>query len=123
MQSIVEKSPPIELVAEQQFTSIEEDIPTKYFIKFEQIYLSKPTHYEKDGSGSPLMPNEARLRNLTYSSMLFAGQSLESDFPIFFVIFHNMLIVVELIANKIFQFIASYFAIPHSTVLNVDIDL
>ena len=74
MQSIVEKSPPIELVAEQQYTSTEEDIPTRYFIKFEQIYLQKPTHYEKDGSGSPLMPNEARLRNLTYSSMLFAGK-------------------------------------------------
>ena len=73
VQSIVEKSPPIELVAEQQFTTVEEDVPTKFFIKFEQIYLSKPTHFEKDGSGSPLMPNEARLRNLTYSSMLFAG--------------------------------------------------
>jgi len=72
VQSIVEKSPPIDLVAEQQYTSTEEDIPTRYFIKFEQIYLQKPTHYEKDGSGSPLMPNEARLRNLTYSSMLFA---------------------------------------------------
>lgn len=37
----------------------------KYSLKFEQIYLSKPTHWEKDGAPMPLMPNEARLRNLT----------------------------------------------------------
>ncbi len=40
----------------------------KYSLKFEQIYLSKPTHWEKDGAPMPLMPNEARLRNLTYVS-------------------------------------------------------
>lgn len=37
----------------------------KYSLKFEQIYLSKPTHWEKDGAPVSLMPNEARLRNLT----------------------------------------------------------
>ena len=37
----------------------------RYLLKFEQIYLSKPTHWEKDGAPSPMMPNEARLRNLT----------------------------------------------------------
>lgn len=41
-------------------------LQTKYLVKFEQIYLSKPTHWEKDGAPSPMMPNEARLRNLTY---------------------------------------------------------
>lgn len=33
--------------------------------------MSKPTHWEKDGSPSPMMPNEARLRNLTYSAPLY----------------------------------------------------
>ena len=37
----------------------------RYVLKFEQIYLSKPTHWEKDGAPIPMMPNEARLRNLT----------------------------------------------------------
>jgi len=37
----------------------------RYQLKFEQIYLSKPTHWEKDGAPTPMMPNEARLRNLT----------------------------------------------------------
>jgi hypothetical protein len=40
-------------------------VQPRYVLKFEQIYLSKPTHWEKDGVPSPLMPNEARLRNLT----------------------------------------------------------
>lgn len=40
-------------------------VQPKYSLKFEQIYLSKPTHWEKDGAPVPLMPNEARLRNLT----------------------------------------------------------
>nr|NVI77337.1 RNA polymerase II 140kD subunit [Cucujiformia] len=31
----------------------------------------KPTHWEKDGAPSPMMPNEARLRNLTYSAPLY----------------------------------------------------
>lgn len=33
--------------------------------------MSKPTHWEKDGAPSPMMPNEARLRNLTYSAPLY----------------------------------------------------
>ena len=40
--------------------------PPKYVLKFEQIYLSKPTHWEKDGAPVAMMPNEARLRNLTW---------------------------------------------------------
>lgn len=40
-------------------------------MKFEQIYLSRPTHWEKDGAPGPMMPNEARLRNLTYSAPLY----------------------------------------------------
>ena len=43
----------------------------RYVLKFEQIYLSKPTHWEKDGAPTPMMPNEARLRNLTYSAPLY----------------------------------------------------
>uniref|UniRef100_A0A672U329 DNA-directed RNA polymerase subunit beta n=1 Tax=Strigops habroptila TaxID=2489341 RepID=A0A672U329_STRHB len=43
----------------------------RYLLKFEQIYLSKPTHWERDGAPSPMMPNEARLRNLTYSAPLY----------------------------------------------------
>ena len=46
-------------------------LQVRYLLKFEQIYLSKPTHWEKDGAPSAMMPNEARLRNLTYSAPLY----------------------------------------------------
>eukprot|EP00111_Clytia_hemisphaerica_P001655 TCONS_00004690-protein len=66
VQRIVEESPAIELQSEVQYTEAEVEEPNRYSFKFEQIYLSKPTFWEKDGSSKPMMPNEARLRNLTY---------------------------------------------------------
>ncbi|XP_075213798.1 DNA-directed RNA polymerase II subunit RPB2-like isoform X2 [Lycorma delicatula] len=45
--------------------------PFEYLLKFGQIYLSKPTHWKKDEPPSPMMPNEARLCNLTYSAPLY----------------------------------------------------
>ncbi|XP_025093767.1 DNA-directed RNA polymerase II subunit RPB2 [Pomacea canaliculata] len=71
VQRIVEDAPPIDLQAEAQHTSGQVETPPRYLLKFEQIYLSKPTHWEKDGVATPLMPNEARLRNLTYSAPLY----------------------------------------------------
>lgn len=47
IQRIIEETPEIELQAEAQHTSDESDNPPKYFLKFEQVYLSKPTHWEK----------------------------------------------------------------------------
>lgn len=37
----------------------------RYIIDFGQIYLSKPTMTEADGSTQPMFPQEARIRNLT----------------------------------------------------------
>uniref|UniRef100_A0A914LMU4 DNA-directed RNA polymerase subunit beta n=3 Tax=Meloidogyne incognita group TaxID=654580 RepID=A0A914LMU4_MELIC len=71
VQRIVEEAPAVELQTELQHTTGEIEAPTKFTLKFGQIYLSKPTHWEKDGAPTPLMPNEARLRNLTYSSPLY----------------------------------------------------
>ena len=71
VQRIVEDSPPVELQTEAQHMTGEVETPTKFWLNFDQIYLSKPTHWEKDGAPSPMMPNEARLRNLTYSSPLY----------------------------------------------------
>ncbi|OQR69127.1 DNA-directed RNA polymerase II subunit RPB2-like [Tropilaelaps mercedesae] len=71
VQKIVEDTPPIDLQAEATHSSGEIETPPRYLVKFEQIYLSKPTHWEKDGAPTPMMPNEARLRNLTYSAPLY----------------------------------------------------
>ncbi|EGT51955.1 CBN-RPB-2 protein [Caenorhabditis brenneri] len=71
VQRIVEDSPPVELQSENQHLGNDMENPAKFSLKFNQIYLSKPTHWEKDGAPMPMMPNEARLRNLTYASPLY----------------------------------------------------
>ena len=43
----------------------------QYQISFKQYYLSKPIINENDGSVSPMYPNTARLRTLTYASNLY----------------------------------------------------
>ncbi|CAF0895008.1 unnamed protein product, partial [Didymodactylos carnosus] len=70
VQRIVEDSRAIELQAQAQYLSTSKETPPKYNIKFEQIYLSKPTHTTNEGSVY-LWPNEARLRNLTYAAPLY----------------------------------------------------
>ena len=68
MQEIVEEDP-IRVRSEQQYVpgqQPEEDSEEKeHVVKFEQIYLSKPTTTEADGETAVLFPKEARLRNLT----------------------------------------------------------
>uniref|UniRef100_A0A914C9Z3 DNA-directed RNA polymerase subunit beta n=1 Tax=Acrobeloides nanus TaxID=290746 RepID=A0A914C9Z3_9BILA len=75
VQRIVEDSPAVELQSEVQHFSGDIENPIQFSLKFGQIYLSKPTHWEKDGAPTPMMPNEARLRNLTYSSPLYVDIS------------------------------------------------
>ncbi|CAL4249237.1 unnamed protein product, partial [Meganyctiphanes norvegica] len=71
IQRIVEDSLAIDLQAEALHSGGEIETPPRHLLKFEQIYLSKPTNWEKDGYNYSMMPNEARLRNLTYSSPLY----------------------------------------------------
>ena len=43
----------------------------EFHVEFGEISISKPEILNNDGSVKPMYPNEARLRNLTYSSELF----------------------------------------------------
>ena len=45
VQRIVEETPLIELQSENQYTSTTTDEPSKFNIRFEQIYLSKVSFY------------------------------------------------------------------------------
>jgi DNA-directed RNA polymerase II subunit RPB2 len=45
-------------------------------VHFGQVYLSKPTTVEKDGTVTNMFPHEARLRNLTYSAPLYVDVDL-----------------------------------------------
>mmetsp|Transcript_3964 Transcript_3964/g.9690 ORF Transcript_3964/g.9690 Transcript_3964/m.9690 type:complete len:1241 (-) Transcript_3964:119-3841(-) len=86
MQEIVEASGAIRVTPEQQHTvgydeQMYEDAAVSdskhvFEVKFGQVYLSKPTAVEKDGTVTNMFPHEARLRNLTYSAPLYVDLEL-----------------------------------------------
>ncbi len=55
----------------------DDEVTKQYTIEFGQIYLSKAMMTEADGSRNVLFPNEARLRNLTYSVPLYVDMKKE----------------------------------------------
>lgn len=71
MQELVDENSDLILDQADQHTGHETDMTRRYEIKFGQIYLSRPTVTEADGSVVPVFPQEARLRNLTYSAPLY----------------------------------------------------
>eukprot|EP00041_Stephanoeca_diplocostata_P005102 m.56360 g.56360 ORF g.56360 m.56360 type:complete len:1192 (-) comp15578_c1_seq5:179-3754(-) len=81
MQQIVKDTPEIELISGNQHLSNEiKDTPTTR-VNFGQVYLSKPTHWENDGASNPMMPNDARLRNLTYWAALYIDITSTVEYP------------------------------------------
>ncbi len=66
---IIERNNPV-IIATDYDDSIK-DFKKKYVIEFLQTYLSKPLIQENNDVIKPLMPNEARLRGLTYSAPMF----------------------------------------------------
>ncbi|KAL1919436.1 DNA-directed RNA polymerase II subunit RPB2 [Calcarisporiella thermophila] len=72
IQEIVDENSKLLLQSTAQHTGQEGgDVTRRYHIEFGQIYLSKPTMTEADGSTTPMFPQEARLRNLTYAAPLY----------------------------------------------------
>ncbi len=71
IQEIVNEDPNLTLEQPAQHANPEDDINKRYVITFGKIYLSRPTMTEADGTTHPMFPQEARLRNLTYSSPLY----------------------------------------------------
>lgn len=71
MQELVDENAELILDQASQHTGHDADLSRRYEIKFGQIYLSRPTVNEPDGSVVPVFPQEARLRNLTYSAPLY----------------------------------------------------
>jgi len=47
---------------------------------FENVSLRKPTIFENNGAILPMMPNDARMRNLTYASPLFVDVRIRTTF-------------------------------------------
>lgn len=73
MQRLVDESPDIVLIAEDQYVPGRDapDENTKVVIKFGQLRVSKPNFTENNAEAGTLYPNQARLRNLTYSTLLY----------------------------------------------------
>lgn len=49
-------------------------------LSFQNVSLRKPTIFENNGAILPMMPNDARLRNLTYASPLFVDVHVKTTF-------------------------------------------
>lgn len=49
-------------------------------MNFENISFRKPTIFENNGAVLPMMPNDARLRNLTYASPLFVDVRVKTTY-------------------------------------------
>jgi len=71
LQQIIDESEPIIITTDASKRS--EGTTTKYEIIFGAVELHKPTIKEQDGTQSILEPNQARLRNLTYSTNMFCN--------------------------------------------------
>ncbi|KAK0554784.1 DNA-dependent RNA polymerase II [Tilletia horrida] len=80
MQEIVDESSGLTLERQSQFAN-PEDYTRRYEVNFGQLQLSRPNMTESDGSVAPLWPQEARTRNLTYSSPLFLHVSQRELVP------------------------------------------
>ncbi|DAA78054.1 DNA-directed RNA polymerase subunit beta [Trichophyton interdigitale] len=75
-----------ELVEEQGQVTLDQTVPPsddepdpvvlrRYELKFGTVMLARPSMTEGDGATSIMLPQEARLRNLTYASPLYLGIS------------------------------------------------
>jgi DNA-directed RNA polymerase II subunit RPB2 len=71
MQELVDESAELVLDQAEQHTGASADSSRRYELAFGQIYLARPSMTEPDGSVIPIFPQEARLRNLTYSAGLY----------------------------------------------------
>ena len=61
-------------------TAVQANYEYEVQINFENISLRKPTIFENNGAILPMMPNDARLRNLTYASPLFVDVRIRTTF-------------------------------------------
>lgn len=80
IQELVDQSPNIELVPESQHRpgTEERDDSRKIIVSFGQLRMGRPNFTEFNGDSPALYPNQARLRNLTYSAPLYCEVGLTS---------------------------------------------
>jgi DNA-directed RNA polymerase II subunit RPB2 len=72
MQELVDDSGELSVKPEAQYTpGYNITNQNTFLVLFNQVYVSKPTATEKDGTTSNMFPQEARLRSMTYASPIY----------------------------------------------------
>lgn len=71
MQELIDEAGDLTLEQQEQHSGLHGDVMRRYELKWGQVFLARPTVTEMDGSVVPVFPQEARLRNLTYSSPIY----------------------------------------------------
>ena len=76
MQELVDDSGELHVEPEAQYLPGQKSLHrNKFTVVFNQVYVSKPTATERDGTTRNMFPHEARLRNMTYSSPIYVDIS------------------------------------------------
>jgi DNA-directed RNA polymerase II subunit RPB2 len=76
MQELVDDSGELSVRPETQYMPGQRSSnQSTFLVLFNQVYVSKPTATERDGTTSNMFPHEARLRNMTYSSPIYVDVS------------------------------------------------
>ncbi|EZG56044.1 DNA-directed RNA polymerase beta subunit [Gregarina niphandrodes] len=79
LQEVITNHPPIAITLPATQSDTEgADFQIQYRFKFTQLTLSRPTVEEASNEGRPIWPQEARLRNLTYSAQLYVDVMQET---------------------------------------------
>jgi DNA-directed RNA polymerase II subunit RPB2 len=71
MQELIDETGDLVLDQAEQHSGFSGDQTRRYELRWGQVYLARPTVTEMDGSVVTIFPQEARLRNLTYSSPIY----------------------------------------------------
>ena len=80
MQEVVEESLPIDIYPDAPSAHIDNASQReRHRLKFGQVYLSAPQMIEADGKIDTMLPNIARIRNLTYCAPLFVDVSYRNE--------------------------------------------
>ena len=80
MQEVVEESLPIDIYPDTPSTHLDNNTQReRHRLKFGQVYLSAPQMIEADGKIDTMLPNIARIRNLTYCAPLFVDVSYRNE--------------------------------------------
>ncbi len=74
MEQIIEGFNAIEI--HHQYMPEHEAFRFSLLLSMDNVVMSKPLIYEKDGSTKIMMPNDARLRNLTYAASVFVDVNI-----------------------------------------------